>query len=91
MNTPDPKIKMVPLTALARLEIASLVYGEWSKAFDSLKNVKQLTWATAGKFCPKEDWPLFHKDMLQNAQANFDKWQAIRNEMCHHSPLIAGE
>lgn len=79
------------LSPKARLEIASMVYSRWSRAFDSLNNTKALTWESQHKFCPKADWPLFHKSMIEKAQKEFDLATELKNEICKYSPLVAGE
>lgn len=81
-------IKQVPLSAKARLELASMAYGRWAKAYDALKEAKALTWESAGKFCPKEEWPLYHADMVKTAQAELDLTTALKAEICPHSPLM---
>jgi hypothetical protein len=81
----------VPLDAKARLEIASMVYSRWSLAFDSLKNTKALTWESQNRFCPKADWPFFHKSLIESAQKEFDLACKLKEDMCKYSPLVTGE
>jgi hypothetical protein len=81
----------IELSATARLECANLIYGKWSEAFDTLKVAKNATWETSGKTCPKSDWPLFRAHNLEHAQKEFDKWSALKEEVCKYSPLVIGE
>lgn len=81
----------IELSAEARLECASLVYGKWSEAYDQLKLAKNATWENSGKTCPKGDWPLFREQNLVFAQKEYDKWSALKVEVCKYSPLVIGE
>lgn len=78
----------VPLTAKARLELASMAYVRWAKAYDAMKEVKALTWDSAGRFCPKGEWPLYHAAMVKTAQTELDLATALKDEICPHSPLM---
>ncbi len=84
-------IKEVPLSAKARLEIASMVYSRWCNAFDALKAAEKETWESAGKFCPKDEWPQYHADRKQSALTDFSIASQLKNEMCKWSPLVLGE
>lgn len=81
-------VKEIPLSAEARLEIASLVYGKWCEAFDAKKAVAGETWVSAGKFCPRDEWPMYHEARVKKALADFEKWTRLREEVCKHSPLM---
>ncbi len=81
----------IELSPEARLEIASLVYDKWCKAYDAFKLAKTQTWESAGKFCPKSEWPLFQAKMLESAQKELDKWARLKDEVCKYSPLVIGE
>lgn len=76
--------------AETRLEIASMVYNRWCIAFDKLKEVKALTWESAGKFCPKADWPSFHSDMIKTADKEMQLATRLKDSVCKYSPLIIG-
>ena len=80
----------IDLDAEARMDIASLVYGHWSSAFDELKAAKALTWESAGKFCPKADWPEFHKGMVMTAEKKLAKAAHMKDSICKFSPLVYG-
>lgn len=80
--------KQVPLSAKARLELASMAYARWSTAYDAFKAAKSLTWESSGRFCPKGEWPLYHASMLGTAQAELDLAAALKAEICPHSPLV---
>ena len=80
----------VPLDAVARNLVSSLVYQHWTECFDTLKAAKNATWESAGKFCPKAEWPLHQAVMLKNAQAAFDTATAVKEQACKFSPMIHG-
>jgi hypothetical protein len=84
----QPDTKSVPLSARARLELASMAYARWSVAYDKLKEVKFLTWEASGRFCPKGEWPLYHAEMLKNAEHELTLATQIKGEICPHSPLL---
>jgi hypothetical protein len=79
------------LDAKTRLEIASMVYNRWCKAYDEIKKVKALTWESTGKFCPKEEWPLYQKDMLENAEKELALALKLKDDVCKYSPLVTQE
>lgn len=81
----------IELSPETRLEIASLVYDKWCKAHEAMKLAKTQTWESAGKFCPKADWPLFQARILKDSQKEFDKWTRLKDEVCKYSPLVIGE
>jgi hypothetical protein len=78
----------IDLDAETRLELASMVYGRWGTAYDNQKRVQGLTWESAGKFCPKADWPEFHGSMLEAAKAEFELATRLKNAVCKHSPIV---
>lgn len=82
---------LVDFDAVVRNEIASMCYARWSAAFDTLKQVKALTWESNKQTCPKADWPLFHTSMLDSAQKEFDLASKLKDTVCKVSPLILGE
>lgn len=82
-----PDTKQVPLSAETRLELASMAYARWSAAFDAHKAAKAETWESAGRFCPRDEWPLFHARRLNAARTELDKAARIKDEICPHSPL----
>lgn len=71
----------IELSDTAILALAALAHDMWTKAYDSLKEVKALTWETSGKYCPKNEWPLYHATMLENGQKELDKWANIKQEL----------
>lgn len=81
----------IELSAEARLECASLVYAKWGESFYQLKIAKSAKWEDNKQCCPKGDWPLFYQSNLEYAQKEFDKWSALKEEICKYSPLIIGE
>lgn len=84
-------IKQVPLSALARNKLASMAYEQWSVSYESLKAVKALTWESAGKFCPKAEWPQYHTSMVINAEKELAEAAAVKDEICKWSPIVMGE
>jgi hypothetical protein len=74
-----------------RLEIASMVYSRWAAAFDAHKAVKAATWESAGKFCPKAEWPNYHAAQLQNAAQELELAAKLKADICPFSPLVTGE
>jgi len=82
---------IVDLNARTRLELASMVYSRWCQAYDKLKEVKALTWESAGKFCPKEDWNAYHLDMQFTAQKELDLATNLKDVICKLSPLVSEE
>lgn len=81
----------VDLDAEARLELASMAYERWSKAWETAKLVRAETWESAGKFCPKADWPQFHEARRKSASDELDKAERVKKAICPFSPLILGE
>ena len=71
----------IELSDTAILALAALAHDMWSKAYDSLKHVKTMTWESSGKYCPKNEWPLYHASMLENGQKEMDKWAGIKQEL----------
>ena len=69
------------LSDTAILALASLAHDKWSKAYDSLKEAKALTWETSGKYCPKNEWFFYHTSMLENSQKEMDEWAGIKQEL----------
>lgn len=80
----------VDLDPQARLDIAALVYKNWSESFDRLKVARALTWESAGKFCPKVEWPLYHASMVKSAEQDFMKASHMKDSFCPFSPLVIG-
>jgi hypothetical protein len=80
----------VPLDAEARLELASMAYSRWCKAYDEMKGLKASTWESQGKFCPKDEWPDYHRDQLTHAANELAKATRLKDAICPHSPIIAG-
>jgi len=78
----------VPLSAIARTQLASMAYHRWCIAHDNLKKVKTETWETSGKFCPRGDFPASHKHRILHAQEECDIATALRDEICSYSPLM---
>ena len=74
----------IDLSPEAIFALSGLTQEEWTKAFDALKIVQHETWGSAGKFCPKADWPEFHARRVKNAKDTFQKWSAIRAELAPH-------
>jgi hypothetical protein len=82
---------ILDLDAVTRNEIASMVYARWSIALESLKKVKGLTWMTCGKFCPQNEWPQYHANMIHSAETELETAVKLKNDICPFSPLIKGE
>jgi len=80
----------IPLDAEARLELASMAYSRWCKAWDNAKIIKSATWESQGKFCPKEDWALYHADQMKSIEEELNKSFRIREQICKFSPLMDG-
>lgn len=78
------------LDEITRTEIASMIYSRWSEAFDALKKTKSLTWESAGKFCPKTEWSLYHAEMIKQAEMEFELATKLKNDICKYSPLVMG-
>jgi hypothetical protein len=81
----------IPLDAPCRNEIASMVYARWSDAFTKLTEVKQLTWEATNRFCPKNEWPLYHKNLIESAETELITATVLKESICKYSPLIMGE
>lgn len=67
-----------------------MIYSRWSEAFDALKKTKSLTWESAGKFCPKTEWSLYHAEMIKQAEMEFELATKLKNDICKYSPLVMG-
>ena len=85
------KIIHVPLDAEARNKISSLVYSEWTIAFEEMKAAKIATWENNKQLCPKGDWHLFHADRLKSSQEYFDSMSRVKEQICKYAPFIHGE
>jgi len=85
------KVISIPLDADQRNDVASLVYSAWCKSFDAMKAAKGATWESSGKFCPKGEWPNYHKVQIEHAQKELDKLENLRNAVCPFSPIVFGE
>lgn len=84
----NEETRQVPLSARARLELASMAYGRWSTAYDAVKATKALTWESSGRFCPKGEWPSYHAEMTKNAEKELELAAVLKAEICPHSPLL---
>jgi hypothetical protein len=82
---------ILDLDAKTRLEIASMVYHRWTIAYDAMKEAKAATWESMGKFCPKNEWHLYHADMIENAEKELELAEKLKSDICPFSPLITGE
>ena len=80
----------VDLDAEARNELAAMAYARWSTAFETLKAAKALSWESAGKFCPKAEWPQYHASMLDTADKEFALATRLKAAICPFSPLVIG-
>lgn len=79
------------LSPKVRLELASMAYSRWCLAFEELKAVKVLTWEGQNKFCPKAEWPLYHGEMIKEAEKELRTALEIKEAFCNYSPLVTGE
>ena len=82
---------LIELDAESRFELASMAYDRWSNAFEAHKKAKQLTWESVNKFCPKNEWPDYHKSMVAEAEKELNKATKLKDAICKYSPLITGE
>lgn len=81
---------LIELDPTERLELASMAYNRWCIAFDALKTSKALTWESAGKFCPKNEWHLYHADMIKTAEKELTLAVKLKDAICRYSPLVIG-
>lgn len=82
---------ILDLDAVTRNEISSMCYSRWCKAYDEMKAVKAFTWESQNKFCPKDEWPLYHASMLEIAERELKLAEKLKADICPFSPLIKGE
>ena len=71
----------IELSDTAVLALGTLAHDTWTKTYDSFKHVKGMTWEASWKFCPKDEWPLYHASMLEECQKELDKWAGIKKEL----------
>lgn len=58
-----------------------LIYGEWSKAYDNMKMVRD------EKDDGTTDWELFHAERLKNNGAALKKWETLKAEAVSLMPV----
>lgn len=85
------KIFDIPCNATVRNGLSSMVYNRWCKACDNLKTTETLTRESANKFCPKNEWPLYHESMLNSAKLELQTATMLKEIICQYSPLIMVE
>jgi hypothetical protein len=67
-----------------------MAYARWSKAYDDLKAAKALTWESAGRFCPRAEWPLYSAAQIEDAEKELAKAERLKAAICPFSPLMEG-
>lgn len=78
------KIVQIPLDATTRLELASMVYARWAKAYDAHKLAKAQVWETQKHVCPKADWPLFYEKSVEHAEKELKLATKLKQDICEH-------
>jgi hypothetical protein len=66
--------------------VATLVYREWSKAFDNKKACENEKWDK--RICPKEDWPQFKAYRKSHANKEFLKWDCLQARLVAVMPKL---
>lgn len=82
---------IMELSPTVRNELGAMAYARWSTAVDNLKKIKAATWESMDKFCPKSEWPNYHKTMIDSAETELLLAEDIKFAICKYSPLIAGK